>query len=553
MSLSRVVLIVASLLWVPVACTTDGSSTPAGGDSLNAGDTDVGGDSTMGDLGHTSDAEHSDLDLGDSAATDGMGSDSDQLSDTDPADSSPGDSQVGDDDLTPQGPNVLVNGSFEMWASGLPVDWLGTTTNIPEESVVRYDAAMHDGVFACQLQNTDSNHVRFTTAAMSLAAGRYTCSYWVLGGGEIRNSYYDGDYASYVPAGYTLIDDSGWQQIRYSFNVAADIVNVFELIFSVRNTNPDMNHLVIDDVRCTREVEPCDAVTCESWESCDPTSVACVPNLGRCNLLSDCEEWQVCDATNNCVLASERCETLSDCGDPTPVCDVNSHLCIAGDPCADVTCVEHKECNPTDGSCVLKAGRCQTTADCNGALPVCLAATRTCVAIDNAANVVPNGSFELWEEVSFVPGGTVYNLPIDWYHQDGLTSPPDTEIQATAVHAYTTSAHDGVTALQLVYTNTSNAPRFVSEAFTVVPSVAYSCGLWVRGHGSYWIRTYCGGFGPGSPTFVPIDSTSWQRATFAMKSTTGTSQCVVVLYPSSTMADKDHLQFDEVVCSRENP
>ena len=54
----------------------------------------------------------------------------------------------------------------------------------PLNAIVLLDCQLaysHDGIRSCQLANADSSHKRFTTAAMSMPAGRYHCSYWVRG------------------------------------------------------------------------------------------------------------------------------------------------------------------------------------------------------------------------------------------------------------------------------------------------------------------------------------------------------------------------------------
>lgn len=447
----------------------------------------------------------------------------------------------------PPGPNVIANGSFELWTDGRPEGWLGAESNLSSDAVTEVTSVSHDGVRSARLANTSDTHRRFTTAAMSLGAGAYRCRYWVRGEGEIRNARYDGGFSSY--SGYDVVDTDIWTPITYDFNVASDVAEVFELIFSVRNTD-GADHLLIDDVTCWREPEPCDAVSCQAWEVCVDATAACVPAPGMCGDAGDCAEWQACDLDNVCVLAPGRCEAVADCDAPTPVCDLDTHLCVAGDPCADVSCQPWQQCDPTDASCVLSPGSCTTTADCAGDLPVCDVAAHACVPIDAPANVVPNGGFETWSDYS-VGGASTWHLPDSWYGVcDGCTPYfPTTEIAPAGVLPYTASVHGGATACQLVAPGTP-ADRFVTDPFTVTPGAVYTCGYWARGRGSVRHRGYCGGWNPDTD-FLHLDTEEWTQVTFELSGQA--SWCVLIFYAGGTEAAGEHLQLDDVSCTRKSP
>jgi hypothetical protein len=445
-----------------------------------------------------------------------------------------------DTDPGPVGDNVLAEGSFELWADGLPVGWVGTATNLGADAISEVTDLAHDGVRACRLTNPGDGHKRFTTAPFALLAGDYACRYWVQGGGEIRNGRYDGDYSTY--SGYTTVSGSAWQPVDYSFHLAADVA-AFELIFSVRATAAD--GLVLDDVRCVRAPEACDTVTCEPWQVCQGPDGTCATAPGKCAADADCAPWQACDADHVCVLATGACTSTADCQEPTPVCDLEAHLCVAGDPCADVACNEWQVCEPQGGTCVTAEGRCVGLADCDQALPVCDLATHTCVAVDGPVNVVPNGGFEDWSTV-VLGTSTEFLLPDHWYGLCDGCSPyyPTTEIDAHNVKPYTTAPHGGTTALQLIEPSTP-ADRFVSEPFPVTPGESYACAYWVRGHGTFRQRGYCGAWNPDTD-YQAIDSDTWQQVTFTLGG--NASWCVLILYASNTVADRDHVQFDDVVC-----
>lgn len=438
------------------------------------------------------------------------------------------------------GENVLAQGSFEVWAEGLPVGWVGPASNLSTEGIAEEDGIAHDGVRSCRLTNADESHKRFSTQSMAFKAGKYSCRYWVRGEGEVRNARYNDDYSSY--SGYTSVSGDTWEYINYDFNVAAD-AEAFELIFSVRNTSD--TGLVLDDVVCVRADEACDTVVCEDWQVCEGPDGDCVSAEGKCADDSECASWQFCSTEHECALSPGACVSAADCDGDTPACDLDTHICVAGDPCAGVDCEDWQVCEPSDASCVTAEGRCVGLADCDQALPVCKLDTHTCVAVDTGVNVVPNGGFELWETAIF-GRATEFQLPESWYGVcDGCTPYwPTTEIDANKVKPYTAATHSGDSALQLIETGTP-ADRFVSEPFTVTPGVTYPCAYWVRGHGTYRQRGYCGGWNVDTD-YQAIDSDEWQQVTFELGGST--SWCVLILYASNTDADRDHLQFDDVVC-----
>ncbi len=380
------------------------------------------------------------------------------------------------------GTNVIANPGFEYWSDGLPDAWKGEATNIGDDAISDIVTSPHGGAHACALSNPSSTHKRFSTAAFSLADGYYDCTYWVRGAGEVRNATYNGSsYGTY--SSYSTVDSPNWKQISWGFNLHGD-ADAFELVCSVRSTNASSGNLQIDDVSCIRRPEPCDQVTCPEWAACDPGTVACKPKYGRCGTASDCQSWQQCDGTNTCVLAPGRCNNTADCdvASSTPVCDKATHTCVAGDPCAGVVCDEWKQCNPDTALCVLKPGRCNTTADCLHDLPACHGATHTCMPSNHSSNIVPNGGFESWS-VYYIPYEGDHLIPDGWY---GLDIPGSTEIDPERVLPYSAHPHTGALALQLIQDGI--AERFTSELFNVPPG-KHTCVLWVRGKGTFRHRT----------------------------------------------------------------
>ncbi|WP_404363341.1 invertase recombinase-like protein [Corallococcus coralloides] len=440
--------------------------------------------------------------------------------------------------------NVIDNGGFEEWPGALPARWSGSTTNI-EEVVQKVTSQPYEGLNAARLINTSSTHKRFTTVAKSMAAGRYSCTYRARGTGDVRNAWFGTDYSSY--SSYTSLNTQTWTQVSYNFNLANAVFDTFELIFSVRNTSGE--HVLIDNVRCVRTPEPCDAVSCEAWARCDNATVTCQPLSGRCDDAMDCSEWQACDATHTCVTAADRCVRHADCaGTPeTPVCDTASHLCVEGDPCAGVTCSNPAtSCNPTTGVCELAEGACFTTYDCRGALPACDPATRRCVAADHAANIIRNGGFENWSTRPIPYYGNNY-VPDYWYGLDNGITDPGTEIKPSRLARYTSAVHGGSSALQFVVP-IQIAERFTTEKFNV-PTGNYSCSYRVRGHGSIRHRSYSSGGWSPQTDFLTVDSDEWQPVFFRF--TGNVRDWRLFFYPSRSVADRDHLQVDDVVCTKD--
>ena len=441
--------------------------------------------------------------------------------------------------------SVIDNWGFETWPGALPERWFGSKSNITADSVQKETTVVFEGSNAVRLVNPSSTHKRFTTLAKSMRAGRYSCVYQARGTGDIRNAFFDDDYSSY--SGYTSLSADAWKQVVYDFNLADDVFDTFELIFSVRNTSGP--HVVVDDVRCERAAEPCDAVSCESWETCENATATCEPLSGRCNAATDCTEWQACDESHTCVVAEDRCARHADCaGTPqTPVCDTTTHLCVEGDPCAGVTCGNPATtCNPTTGVCELAEGACFTTYDCVGALPACDTVTHQCVPASHSSNIIRNGGFEGWSVYS-IPYQGDHLIPDYWYGIDNGVADPGTEIKPTRLVPYTTAVHGGSTALQFVVP-IEVAERFSSEKFNV-PSGNYSCSYRVRGHGSIRHRIYSSGGWSPQTDFITVDSDEWKPVFFRF--TGNVRDWRLFFYPSRSVADRDHLQVDDVVCTKD--
>ncbi len=148
--------------------------------------------------------------------------------------------------------NVIENGGFEAWPDQLPEKWFGITSNIASTDVQKVTTGAFEGVNAVRLINSSTTHRCFSTKGKSMTAGRYSCTFQARGTGEVRNASFDGDYSTY--SAYVTVNTTQWTRLAYSFNLASDVADEFELVFSVRNTSGE--HLLIDDVACVQADAP---------------------------------------------------------------------------------------------------------------------------------------------------------------------------------------------------------------------------------------------------------------------------------------------------------
>lgn len=140
-----------------------------------------------------------------------------------------------------------INSGFETWTTDQPDGWVGGATNINADSLNQYTANVHNGTSACQLINITANHKRFTSQDIALVSGNaYSITFWVRGHGDIRTGWYDGG-SGYNYNSYITVNSSNWTKYSQVFSCDTN-TNVAEIIFSVRNTNADIDHLQIDDV-----------------------------------------------------------------------------------------------------------------------------------------------------------------------------------------------------------------------------------------------------------------------------------------------------------------
>lgn len=150
---------------------------------------------------------------------------------------------------------VIFTSGFEDWAAGLPTDWYGTRSNLPQSGVAQVTDNVHGGASAVRLTKASTGHQRFSTQPQSVVTNQeYEVRFWVRGEGQIRLGLYDGrptgsGYASYNPSGFVSITGNTWQEVVLNITAVMDATDA-EFILSVQSTVAP-EHLVVDDVTIT--------------------------------------------------------------------------------------------------------------------------------------------------------------------------------------------------------------------------------------------------------------------------------------------------------------
>jgi hypothetical protein len=150
---------------------------------------------------------------------------------------------------------INTNGGFETWYGDTPAGWFGShANNLSNANVIKVTTGAHSGNFACQLVNTGDGHKRFSTESIHVNDGnQYEVSFWVKGQGEIRVGLYDGREtgSGYGPySSYHEINSTTYQHCVDTMQ-AAVTTDLAEFILSIRNTDADGEHLIVDDVVIT--------------------------------------------------------------------------------------------------------------------------------------------------------------------------------------------------------------------------------------------------------------------------------------------------------------
>lgn len=452
----------------------------------------------------------------------------------------------------PEG-NVVPNWDFEDWVGAKPAKW-----NIEEDfggyfTVSDEKAKPRSGQHAAKISNSAKQNGRLVSDPVTLETGKYTCSAWLNGLGNFNlgaRLTSNSDNKTYHYAGSSsLYGGTDYAVYNFSFTVAADTKST-EIIIAISDT--EKGSITVDAISCIRLTNKCDKVVCEDWEICKPVDGLCAPVSGRCNDNTQCASHRECNIeTHTCVFRENRCDSTLDCNstlEAPKTCNKKEHQCEDINPCDSVTCADYMLCNVVSGKCELKEGSCLTSKDCLKDKPACDVLTHTCNEATHPCNIFPNGGFESWNEYE-LPYQPSALIPDEWfgYFEDLVDHKYATEIKAENVKPYTASTHSGNYAMQVIFPKRP-AERLTSEDFHV-PSGKYTCSYWVRGKGSIRHRSYSTLGDSPYTDFVSVDSLDWQRIAFDIRSNARYMR--LVFYVSDTDASKDHIQIDDVVCTKD--
>ena len=490
--------------------------------------------------------------------------------------------------------NIVINGSFEDWTSGKLDAWELKQNTVTAGGKVEKSTHASACKTAVKLTSTSIKIDRLESLPMSLGLQSFT------GGNAKYECTIDAFGYGNLNLGYRLLDAEGkevsentkvkqldlWGSDSYStyeFEISADTTKTpyaqILIGFDRKNDSAASAEITLDNLVCVPKGNICDGVTCEEWEICSVKSDIkengefvgkCVAREGFCTMEKtpngepkdscDTEISQCNTKTHLCEKIAGKCLKHEDCAEGqkcelSPKADADKkNKCVTGDRCEGVTCkAEWQACNPTSGKCTLAADKCLKSMDCpTKEAPLCDYSTHTCVAMDakvgdKPLNIVPNGGFEEWEEVTF-GGETSYILPVSWFGTEYKIYPTHlvTEFDPKNVLEYTKNVHGGTKALQLVYAKDKQSKRFSSEGFDVSSvGTSYDCSYFVRGKGSVRIHSYSSLGDMTKTEFTHIDSEEWTRIPFSIK---GGTDLRLVFYVGSTDASKDHIQIDDVSC-----
>lgn len=148
--------------------------------------------------------------------------------------------------------NLIENGNFEEWINALPQYWSGEQTTLSSENIKRYTEVPHSGNYAVQLINPEEEEAFFSSGETAVEAGNeYEITWWVRGQGKIQAGLYDGEFQM----GEThQIDSLEWTEYRSTITAQNSLPEA-ELIFSVKETGEELQHLQVDTVSLQFETE----------------------------------------------------------------------------------------------------------------------------------------------------------------------------------------------------------------------------------------------------------------------------------------------------------
>ena len=507
--------------------------------------------------------------------------------------------------------NIVPNWSFEETNGGAFNAWSLENSSDYAYGRVEISDDAHACNTSANLINTSTSNARLVSDMIHLPEVDFTggnekfgCTVYIKGKGTISVGYRTekadkpGKFDYYYTHKGKAVDNSDFT--AYAFEMGLP-VNTRETQVIVAAHSTTQSGILVDAFTCERKTNKCTGKTCaEDWQICSITAQdkvtkeygACVARDGFCDADKDCSIVETCDTTTHlCKAVEGKCSKHADCADGAlKFCDSKTHTCIDGDPCEGVTCDEWKQCDARTGTCELKDGRCVRSRDCLKDKPACYAATHTCVDTDSVysiakrqncpiaddyfnylnyeeedpkkpllndslvcpVNIVPNGSFEDWVEFQYTETSDVHVIPDWWYTNEDYnnyslaTNRYLSKIPFESIILDETNVHSGDASLRIAYT-TQPAVRLSSWGFDV-PGGSYDCAYWVRGKGDVRMHLYSSRGDAKATDFVSYDTTEWVRVPFTIKEAASAAR--IIFYVSNSDASKDHIQIDDVACTK---
>ena len=153
---------------------------------------------------------------------------------------------------TPTGDNLLANGDFEAWSSGLPTYWKSTTT--ASNATLSQSTEAHGGSYAVKVGHDANANKRMAYQEITLKAGTYTMSFYVKAsssaGASVRPGYTDVKdgkaNSNYTYGDYVNDITTEWQQVTHSFTLASETtLNVLVMIPKNSGSDPIIDDFVL--------------------------------------------------------------------------------------------------------------------------------------------------------------------------------------------------------------------------------------------------------------------------------------------------------------------
>lgn len=152
-------------------------------------------------------------------------------------------------------PNLLENGSFELWTDDMPDHWKSTTTASNAKLAISNNA--HSGQYAVLVEGANSNK-RIAYQELALEAGTYTFAFYakatVDNTAQVKPGYVpcsDGKLGTYkYAANYTALSATEWTAVSYQFTLSEPTtVNLVAM-----NPSSSGQNILIDDAQLTAAV-----------------------------------------------------------------------------------------------------------------------------------------------------------------------------------------------------------------------------------------------------------------------------------------------------------